>query len=188
VCECENGADIMESKGPLFESAYEQLSIMENEKKVDLSILKIFGDLNKSFIDIEKQWKISEDIPIGEAFLLFHSIRNCRSILEKMAYKFIRAKEMQQNPRVVYSALLVLPQINDVYNLVDTIGKSKISELSLNMLRQKLRMLRDVADNNSMLPSPSEELKGVLKGELRKKFQIVVEDLQATICEESDSF
>lgn len=178
---------MMESNSPLFESAYEQLAVMENDKKVDLSILQNFANLNKFFVKMETQWKKSDTIPIGDSFLFFHSIRNCRTILEKMAFKFVRAKEMQQNPKVVYSALLVLPQISDVYNLVDTLGKTKISELSIQMLREKLRMLRDVAENNSMLPIPAEELKGVLKGELKKKFQMVAEDLQESICEESYS-
>ena len=180
----DNGADLMEFDENVFDSAYRKLETMESQKKVDLSIVEDFTELTKNFSDIEDQWKKSQDTNIEDAFLIFHSIRNCRMILQKMEFTFLRAKEMHQNPRIVYSARLVLPRINDLYNMVVALKGRKITDQTLNLIRQKLRLLRDVAENTSMLPTPSEETKGVLQLELKKKFQIVADDLQARLCEE----
>lgn len=167
----------------IFEEACNKLTNMEEQKKIDLSILDDFAILQKTFSEEEKYWKSSRE-PIKEAFVFFHSIRNCRMILEKMSLRFQFAKQKHENPKVVYSARLAIPRINDLYNMIAPFRKKRISNELLNLVRQRLKSLRDVAENTSMLPTIDEEVKGVLKSELKAKFEKVAENLQATISEE----
>lgn len=167
-----------------FELAYNKLTNMEIERKVDSAILKDFENLQKSFKELEDYWKLSEEIPVKEAFVLFHATRNSRMILERMRSQFLRAKEMHQNPEVVHSALLVLPRINDLYNMIEPLKKRKITSSMIQLIRHRLKLLRDIAENTSMLPTLEEEVKGVMASDIKKKIEIVANDLQATISEE----
>lgn len=168
----------------IFESAYNKLLNMEVERKVDLSILDEFNALQKNFMELETYWRKSEKVPIKQAFVLFHSMRNCRIILQKMRLRFEVAKERQQNPQIVYSSQLVLPRINDLYNTIQPLKGREVTKEIVHLVRQRLRSLRDIAANTSMLPTLEEEIRGIPIPELKKKFEIIANDLRAKISEE----
>ncbi|MFQ5892580.1 MAG: hypothetical protein ACE5HW_07285 [Candidatus Methanofastidiosia archaeon] len=167
-----------------FEQVYKKLTSMEYERKIDLSILNDLKLLQKTFAELEGYWKGSEEVPIKEAFVLFHSARSSRMILEKMGLLFLKAKERHQNPQIVHSASLVLPCINDLYNMIEPFKERKVTNAIIPLVRRRLRALRDIAQSTSMLPSLEDEIRGVRASELKKKFEIIANNVEATISEE----
>lgn len=168
----------------IFDPVYKKLLSMEYERKIDLAILGDLKLLQKTFAELEAHWKGSEGVPVKEAFVLFHSARSSRMILEKMELSFLKAKERHQNPQIVHSASLVLPCMNDLYNMIEPFKKRKVTNAVIPMVRRRLRALRDIAETTSMLPSLEDEIKGVRASELKKKFEIIANNVEATISEE----
>lgn len=166
-----------------FESTYNKLNCMEEQREVDLSILTDLSALEDRFAKEEEYWKSSES-PIVASFTMFHSLRNCRMVLRKMALRFQSAKKVHQNPQIVYSARLVLPRINDLYDMIEPLKGQELTANVTELVKQRLRLLRDIAESTSMLPSVSEEAMGVPRFELKRRFSELATDLQAKISEE----
>jgi hypothetical protein len=167
-----------------FYSIYEKLDIMDQEKKVDLSILKDFQKLQEEFSVIEAKCIENKKLALEDAFLIYHASRSSRMILEKIGKRFKEAKEKHENPQVVDLSKMVLPCMNDLYNLIISSFKYKLSENMRTLILQRLKTLRDAAAASSMLPTIVEEKKGISKIKLRDSFKRLADNLQAMLNEE----
>jgi len=167
-----------------FEVIYDKLTSMEYKREIDVSILDDLKLCMHAFVELEEYWKSSEKAGVKEAFVLFHSARSSRMILGKLGMGFQKAKEKHQNPQIVHSASLVLPGVNDLYNMIKPLKDGKVNESIIPLVRRRLKALRDIAQNTSMLPSLEDEVRGVRASELKKRFEIIANNVEARISEE----
>lgn len=162
-----------------LESLYHQLTKMDETQKVDVSVVDVINELIQASKSSEEFWIKSEGVSVEDAFLLFHASRNIRLIFEKMEERFSLAEEKHENPQVVTDSLRIFPLLNSLCYTVFSLKKMRINSGTISMVSQKLRLLRKMALETSMFPSPEEELKELDKIELRKRFTKFADALQA---------
>lgn len=169
-----------------FDPVFYKLDEMEQKQVVDASILADFTVLEKRLSEFEAECASSKDRETEDAFLLFHVMRSSRMIVEKVSLRFAEAKSQHENPVVVDLSRMVIPRLSDLYNLVSPILQDKKHILSLgerNAILRRLKIARDIASATAMLPSVEDEKKGVLKSDLRNRFQGLAESLQSCVDE-----
>lgn len=166
-------------RGNALTSLYKQLVNTQETGKIAKSIFDIFDIIIKDFEKTEEFWIERKEIPVESAFLLYHSSRNSRLILEKMKARFLMAEEKKENPKVADDSLFVFPYLNDLCFLTSSLKEKNITPELKTIISQKLGTLRSVASAYSMLPLPEEEIKGLDKKELRKCFLNLSKTLQA---------
>ena len=147
--------------------------------KTDKSIFGIFDTIIEHCKKAEEFWIERKDIPVESAFLLYHSTRNSRLILEKMKDRFLLAEEKKENPKVAEDSLFVFPYLNELCFLTSSLKEKNVTPKLKIVISQKLEALRSVASTYSMLPSPEEEIKGLDRKEMRKCFLNLSQSLQA---------
>ena len=167
----------------IFEEILAKLEIMEEACKVDASIVEDLDGLIKFCEDKEQEWVSNEEIEARDAFQLFHATRNSRLILNKMKKRFITSGEMHDNPKVVSDAIRILPAIRDICEILSSISEKYVTPEILSFLSKKLRNLRNLALQTSMLPSLEEEISGLDKRKLRSRFNRIITNLQAKYIE-----
>jgi len=162
-----------------LESLYQQLLKMDKAQKVDVSVVDVINELIQACKSSEKFWMENEDISIEDAFLLFHVSRNIRLIFGKMKERFRLAEEKHENPQIVTDSLRIFPILNSLCYTVFSLKTVRVNSETISMVGQKLRLLRKMALEASMFPSPEEELKELDKTELKKCFTKFTDGLQA---------
>lgn len=167
----------------IFEGILAKLERMKEKCKVDVSIVDDLNILIKFCEAKEQDWVSNEEIEVREAFQLFHVTRNSHLILDKMKKRFIKAVETHDNPRVVEDAIRVLPAIKEICEILSSISEEYISPEILLFLSKKLRNLRNLASQFSMLPSFEEEISGLDKRELRSRFNRIINNLKVRYIE-----
>lgn len=160
-------------------SLYNQLVITQETGKVDKSIFDIFDAVIEDCKKAEEFWMERKEIPIESAFLLYHSSRNSRLIVEKMKTRFLMAEEKKENPKVAEDSLFVFPYLNELCFLLSSFEEKNVTPELKTIISQKLGALRSVASTYLMLPSPEEEMIELNKKELRKCFLNLSKTLQA---------
>lgn len=173
----------------VFAILLQQLEKMEEAQKVDISVADTLNDLiQKCKID-EQFWIKNEKMPIDASFLLYHCVRNSRLILEKMKQRFLSAYEKNENPHVIEDSIQVIPVLSEICEAISALKEKEpiispeILSIISNRLKSLLKSLRTVAANASMLPSPEEELKGVDKRKIKRRFSRFADALQAMFIE-----
>jgi hypothetical protein len=156
---------------------------MDECQKVDISVVDVINNLIKTCTNSEEFWMKNEDVPVEYAFLLFHASRNIRLIFEKMKERFICAEKKHENPQVVTDSLRIFPLLNSLCYTVFSLRKIRLNSKSILMVSQRLRLLRKMALETSMFPSPEEELKELDRAQLRKRFRKFADNLQAMFVE-----
>jgi hypothetical protein len=160
---------------------------MEREGEVNPSILPDFKKLQTELSNYEAQCIEARKQNVEDAFLLFHVSRSSRMILEIVGRKFAEAKEKHENPAVVDLSKMIIPCLNDLYNMIMPIKLDKehrLSESERTLILQRLKSTRDVASIAKMLPTIEDEKRGVSKTDLRNRFISIADSLQATLDEE----
>jgi hypothetical protein len=178
---------MMEDKPNLFGPIFQKLDKMDKSNEVNLSILDDLTALERQLSGFEKECIAEKDRKVEDAFLLFHVMRSSRMILEKTRARFEEAKMRHENPIVVDVPKMVVPRLNELYNLVTPIFKDKKHVLlpsERSAILRRLKIMRDIASATSLLPSVEDEKKGVLKGNLRREFEGLADTLQASTDEE----
>ncbi|MEX2705365.1 MAG: hypothetical protein Q6352_008910 [Candidatus Freyrarchaeum guaymaensis] len=178
------GPGIELEKGNDFKTLLEQLEQMNETQKVDISVVKVLDSLIEDCRTNERFWIKNEKIPIETSFLLYHSTRNSRLILEKMKQRFILADEKEDNPHIVSDALQVVPVLNELYEVISALKYLEIKTELLSFLSSKLRQLRNVASIASMIPSPEEEIKEIDKKKLKRRFSRFADTIQVIFIED----
>lgn len=156
---------------------------MEKSRKVDVSVINTLDSLIESCEKIEQSWIENKEIPIKSSFLLYHASRNSRLVLEKMKERFITASEIYENPGIINDSMLVVPILNGLCDLIFSLTKRAITPEMHSFVSKRLRLLRNTASNVSLLPSPEEEIKGVDRRKLKRRFSRFADTLQAMFIE-----
>jgi len=169
----------------IFEDISGSLNTMEEEEKVDLSILEKFDILIKEFLRLENIWISKKMESAHNIFLFYLSSKNCEMILKKMKDRFEKAKEKNDNPKVVIDAEAILPLINDIYirNINGLTIRSKTTPMEMNKIMNSIFSLREIARKVNMLPSKEEELRGLNKKTLGREFSKIDSYIGAMIHE-----
>lgn len=158
------------------------LESMEETQVVDLSITGIIDNLISDCSSTELYW-MKSDIPIETSFLMYHSSRNSRIILEKMKQRFIESVEKHENPAVIGDSLQVAPMLSELHQAVSFLKERKMAPEMYSLLSKRLKALRSVASDVSMLPSAEEELRSVDKKKLKRRFGRFADTVQAMFIE-----
>jgi len=168
----------------VFNSIYTKLEEMEERQQVDLSIMNDLDILMRRFKGLELFWIENRKVKIDDAFILYHCARNCNNILNKMKSRFSEAHEKHLNPQVVRDSI---PLISSMHALCDLVGMPSEEPLvpeKITLVLKRLKEMRDIASNVSMLPSYQEETRGLNVLQLKRQFGSMTESLQAEFFEE----
>ena len=166
-----------------FTVLIEKLEKMEQLQKVDVSVVEILDELIKECKATEHFWIENENVPIDTSFLLYHSTRNSRLVLEKMKNRFIMAAKKGENPHVIFDSIEIVPIVSELYEATLSLKERPITPEVLSFISNRLKLLRNVAYKVSMLPSPEEEIAEVDKAKVKKRFSRFAETLQAMFIE-----
>ena len=168
----------------VFDSIYTKLEKMEESQKVDLSIISELDALMRRFKELELFWVRNKKVKIDDSFMLYHCARNCRNILGKMKNRFLESHEKQLNPQVVRDSSSVVSSMHTLFDLVGMPSEEPVAPEKINLILNRLKEMRDIASNVSMLPSYQEETKDLNVLQLRKQFIGMAKSLQAEFFEE----
>ncbi|MBC7112708.1 MAG: hypothetical protein H5T34_01580 [Candidatus Methanomethyliales bacterium] len=172
----------MEKKGN-FVALIEKLERMEQLKVVDISVLEILDDLIKDCKETELFWIENRNLPIDTSFLLYHSTRNSRLVLEKMRDRFITARKNKENPHIISDSIEIVPILSELYEATLSLRDRPITPEVLSFISNRLRLLRNIAHRVSMMPSPEEEIAKIDKEKFKKHFSRFAETLQVMLIE-----
>lgn len=168
----------------VFDSIYSKLEQMEDQQKVDLSIIADLDILSRRFKELESFWIQNRSVKIDDAFVLYHCARNCSNVLNKMKNRFLVAQEKHLNPQVVRDSSSILSSMHSLYDLVGMPSEEPLVPQKVTLILSRLKEMRDIASNVSMLPSYQEEMKDLNVLQLRKQFISMAKSLQAEFFEE----
>jgi hypothetical protein len=171
----------LEKKGD-FTVLIEKLEGMEQRQEADASIIEILDELIKNCRERERFW-VESELPIDSSFLLYHSARNTRLVLEKMKNRFIMAVKSDENPHIISDSLEIIPILSELYDATLPLKEQPFSPEVLSFISNRLRLLRNMAYKVSMMPSPEEEIAGIDREKFKKRFSRFAETLQAMFIE-----
>ena len=158
----------------VLEGIFTSIMVMEQNNKIDPNVM----DKLELFIDSIKQFEIfwieNESLPINKAFIAYHTTRNIRIILEKINSRINEAIRAHENPKVIQEALYVMPTLVDLYSTINSLKGKPISSEVSPYLSHRLRILRSLASDVSMLPTYEEEVKEANAETLKKRFSSFV--------------
>ncbi|MBS7635733.1 hypothetical protein KEJ37_00065 [Candidatus Bathyarchaeota archaeon] len=166
-----------------FTVLIEKLERMEQLQKIDASVVKILDELIENCKEAERFWVESERTPVDISFLLYHSTRNSRLVLEKMKNRFITATKKNENPHVIADSIEIVPILSELYEATLSLKERPITPEILSFISNRLKLLRNMAHKVSMMPSPEEEIAEIDKAKFKKRFSHFAETLQAMFIE-----
>ncbi len=153
----------------LWASFSSQLLKMEEESKVDLSVVPTIQNLIKNCKENEEFWVHNTSQARESNFASFHALRNIRLILKKVEGNLITAEARHSNPIDVENALSMLPSLSSLHMFVNSIKDKPINARLRKNLYLDSRQLRDKAIRYSFLPSLEDEIRGINKRTLRSR-------------------
>jgi len=131
---------------------------MATDRRVDSRVVEKLDVLAQQAKERERSWLKSRAVPRDDAFVLYHSWRNMRLVLFKMKSRVESASTMHENPKVATDSLQVIPCLVGVFSALHCAEAETIDESGKLELLERIRTLRSVASEASMLPSLEEEL------------------------------
>jgi len=161
----------------------EQIKKMQETKEVDISVVHIIDELIESCKHYEEFWVKDESVPIENAFLFYHALRNSRLVLEKMNERFKVAVERHENPKIINDSFAVVPVLSELCSTVFSLAKKEITYELKNLVSYRVRVLRDIASDNSMLPSSEEEMRGLNEKRLKERLTHFADSLRVMLGE-----
>ncbi|MHA1784597.1 MAG: hypothetical protein ACTSVY_08055 [Candidatus Helarchaeota archaeon] len=159
----------------IFETIEAKLEEMVKEKSINLDIIYDFNLVQDKLKSIQSYWESNKEKNIEKSFILYHCARNLAKIIEKIINNFKIAKQMHQNPQVVYDTINVLPVLVSSYEELMNVNDDFFEKDDIfKHFSENNRQLRDIAETFNCLPSTEEEIK-------EKNKEEIIEDLQKVI-------
>ena len=162
------------------------LGSMKESSKVDSTIVEKLNVLKNEISNCKKQWVTDENVGVEDSFLMYHCLRNLELIVEKAQARFSQAIERHENPLIIENAMLVFPYVFDLYTWLYSLQGKVITTDIRSMIWKRLRQLRSMASNVSLIQTTQEELKDINLERVRKEFKDFARTIQA-ITGESES-
>jgi hypothetical protein len=159
------------------------LESMAQTRKVDLGVLGAFDSLTAEMTVCSDSWLKEGTLLREDAFLVYHSVRNMNMIIDKAKQRFVHAAGKGENPFVVTDALTVFPYLFNLYEMLCSLRDKTFSSEIRRAIWRRLRVLRDISRRAAMLPSTSEELKGLDPELVKKELSSFASALQAVTSE-----
>jgi hypothetical protein len=100
-----------------------------------------------------------------------------------MKQRFILAAQRNENPHVISDSIQVVPILSELCEAILALKERVITPELLSFISNRLKLLRNIASNVSMIPSLEEEIKGIDKKKFKSRFSRFAEDLQAIFIE-----
>lgn len=154
---------------------------MEEESKIDFSVLTTMGELETNCEKNEHWWANNTIASVEDNLAPYHAYRNIRLILSKVGNSFQTAEERGSNPIEVENALSIMPAITSLYDFVESLKGKPVSNEMKERIYHKSRNLRNFAARYSFLPSLEEELAGINRSNLEKKISSISKEMQEEI-------
>ena len=153
----------------LWASFSSQLQKMEEESKVDLSLVPTIQSLIENCQENERWWVHNTSEPQENNFASYHALRNIRLILKKVEESLITAEARHSNPIDVENALSMVPSLSSLHMFVNSIKDKPLNESLRKNIYANSRQLRDKAIRYSFLPSLEDEIRGINKRTLKSR-------------------
>lgn len=158
-----------------------ELEVMRVAREINITVTNTIAKVVAECKDREKFWISNTTIPSQVAFTFYHASRNVRIIFEKMHDRFVQALERHENPKVVDQASIVFPELSEMCDLLDSLGKGKITSEMIEFIKKRVRILRNTAQKVGMLPTIEEETKAVNKEELLQELGELADHLRVNL-------
>lgn len=153
----------------VIESITNSLNKMEEEGKVDLSIVNTLDELNTYFRQIQDKWLRSKERE--HSFYFYYATRNAQLVIEKMKDRFLTSQTNKDNPQIAEDSLVLVPILGDLLQLTD---RDTANAQLANRTIERVRQLRAIAYDVRLLPSPNKELEQSDKKKVAKKIDEIM--------------
>ena len=90
---------------------------MEENGKVDSSVIKKLSELNTSIQKIQKKWIRADH---SESFRIYNIMKNIESIINKMIERFKNARKKHDNPQIAKDVYSIIPFIMRILRLLES--------------------------------------------------------------------
>jgi len=154
---------------------------MATDRRVDSRVVEKLNVLAQQAKQRESFWLKNRAVPRDDSFVLYHSWRNLRLVLFKMKSRVESASITHENPKVVNDSLQVIPCLVGVFGSLHYAEAGTIDESNKSELLERVRTLRSVASEASMLPSLEEELTEIDEKMLRNELAQIASAIGAEL-------
>lgn len=137
-----------------------QANAMEDEGIVDITIVENLKKLQSISRELESKWVRTNT---ENSFYFYNAIKSVELILEKMIDRFLKAKEMHDNPQVAVDTVRLVPSLVDVIEITDD---DKVDQETTDRIIERTYLLRNKAAETNLLESEEMDLEGVNKQKL----------------------
>jgi hypothetical protein len=157
---------------------------MEDECEVDLSIIKNIDSTISLIEDQENSITKEMGVNTTSSFLSYHVLRNVRLALFRMKERFLLSKQTNDNPVVAQESLQVLPILAELTEIALEEAGKQLSAEKEDMIIERIRIMRHVLRNASMLITPEAELKTLSQKSIKDEADELTELIQKKYTEE----
>lgn len=130
---------------------------MEDEGIVQTEIVQDLKKLQNISRELESKWVRADN---ANSFYFYNAIKSVELILEKMIDRFLKAKEMQDNPQVAVDTVRLVPSLIDVMEITDG---DNVDQETTEKIIERTYQLRNKAAETNLLESEEMDLEGVDK-------------------------
>lgn len=162
----------------LWASLTSQLREMEEQGKVDLSVLPTVESLVRDCQENESWWIRNTIEPIENNFAPYHALRNIRLILTEMEDRFQTAKMRNSNPLVLEKGRELIPSLSSLHIFVSSLKNKLMTNELKRSIYIRSREVRDKAFLVDMLPSANKEISEVDKRRLKSRISRLSKTVQ----------
>lgn len=155
----------------LVKEITDSLNDMEDKKAVDLSILDKLKNLRGFLLQLKTKWLEDKNT---DGFYFYQAARNVELIVGKMEDRFVKAKEMHDNPQIALDSLKLMPIINGVMTLACT---DHITAQSIDRILEESSNLRNVAASSHLIEPLEIDRDSISKDLLRQQFNALMDKL-----------
>lgn len=134
-----------------------QANAMEDEGIVHIQIVDDLKKLQKISKELETKWVKADT---ENSFYFYNAIKSVELILAKMIDRFLKAKEMQDNPQVAVDTVRLVPNLIDVIEITEG---DNVDQETTDKIIERTYQLRNKAAETNLLESEEMDLEGVDK-------------------------
>lgn len=165
----------------LWGSFASQLQKMEEESKINVSVIPTIQGLIENCQENENWWIHNTTQSQENNFAPYHALRNVRLILINVENSLKTAEARNSNPIDVENALSMVPILSSLHMFVNSVKNKTISDIFKRNIYSQTRQLRNIASRYSFLPSLEDEIGGINKRTLQSRITRLSKTFQKEI-------
>ena len=138
----------------------DQANKMEDEQKVDLSVVNTLNELQDSTKQTQSKWveKKTEN-----SFYFYNASKSVELIIEKMIDRFKKSHENHDNPQVALDTLTLVPNLIEIIQITE---EDKSDDETTEKIIEQTYKLRNKAAEKRLLESEERNMQEINEGRL----------------------